>query len=351
MLLSVPELVEFDKSATILYWVLVFIVFSCYINTSYRDPGFVHAIKILSDQNPVHPTEQPSIEITSNHKSQASVGFVELSDPNFYISPSKCHQRYMSTEHDDTEKNIQGRAGSQAEKELEDENSGPLQIDMLGNKPIVDDIEEEDYSPQSPTDVSAVGENKFQKFEDVIITETRFCTVCTLEQPMRAKHCRDCDKCVALHDHHCPWLGICIGERNRRQFWAYLVVECGLIWWSGFWLFQSFEERTGLVEWMKVNWARIFASVFIAFFLFFVTCLLVFHTYLAITNQTTWENISWERISYLKKWPKSYGSPFSKGCLSNIYIYCCKPLPKTYTSWIMPARLPDKNPKKCCCIV
>lgn len=40
--------------------------------------------------------------------------------------------------------------------------------------------------------------------DSIIITETRFCTICNFEQPIRAKHCRDCDRCVALHDHHCP---------------------------------------------------------------------------------------------------------------------------------------------------
>mmetsp|Transcript_30267 Transcript_30267/g.29924 ORF Transcript_30267/g.29924 Transcript_30267/m.29924 type:complete len:198 (-) Transcript_30267:296-889(-) len=197
---------------------MVFLVFVCYINTSYRNPGFVHEIKIFSDSIPAHPTENVSIEISSSHRSQASMGFAKLKDSNYDTTPTKfSHQRYISTDHDDPESIIQGKAGSQVEKELEDENSGPMQIDVLGNKPIIDEIEEEEYSSRSPTSATP-GEQKIQKFDDVIVTETRFCTICTLEQPMRAKHCRDCGKCVALHDHHCPWLGICIGERNRRQF-------------------------------------------------------------------------------------------------------------------------------------
>lgn len=178
---------------------------------------------------PQHKTEQPSVEITSHHRSAGSSAFPDISDPNYFISPSKVyHQRCQSTENDEIEQ--QGKIGTQFDKELEDENSGPIQIDMLGNKPITDECEEEEYSERSPTASTPVSErNNYQKFEDVIVTETRYCTVCTLEQPVRAKHCRDCGKCVALHDHHCPWLGICIGERNRRQFWFYLFFECALL--------------------------------------------------------------------------------------------------------------------------
>lgn len=37
--------------------------------------------------------------------------------------------------------------------------------------------------------------------------EIRFCLLCHNEQPIRAKHCKVCGRCVAMYDHHCPWLG------------------------------------------------------------------------------------------------------------------------------------------------
>ena len=42
---------------------------------------------------------------------------------------------------------------------------------------------------------------------EVFFVEKRYCTVCNIEQPFRSKHCKDCDRCVAKYDHHCPWLG------------------------------------------------------------------------------------------------------------------------------------------------
>jgi palmitoyltransferase len=43
----------------------------------------------------------------------------------------------------------------------------------------------------------------------------------------------------------------------------------------------------------------------------FTFVLLVLHSYLAALNLSSWEYFSWNKITYLKIWPKKYGSPFS----------------------------------------
>ena len=58
----------------------------------------------------------------------------------------------------------------------------------------------------------------------------RWCTYCRLPQPYRTKHCRDCDKCVALFDHHCPWIGGCVGQNNRIYFFWYIFFQCIELW-------------------------------------------------------------------------------------------------------------------------
>ncbi|KAF3572041.1 hypothetical protein F2Q69_00061636 [Brassica cretica] len=43
------------------------------------------------------------------------------------------------------------------------------------------------------------------------------CGYCHVEQPPRAKHCHDCDRCVLQFDHHCVWLGTCVGQKNHSD--------------------------------------------------------------------------------------------------------------------------------------
>lgn len=49
------------------------------------------------------------------------------------------------------------------------------------------------------------------------------CPICNIYCPPRTLHCMDCDVCCEGFDHHCPFVGNCIGERNRTMFGGFLV--------------------------------------------------------------------------------------------------------------------------------
>lgn len=54
----------------------------------------------------------------------------------------------------------------------------------------------------------------------------KYCVECHIYRPLRAIHCRTCNHCVERYDHHCPWLGVCIGKYNYSHFLVFLVFLC-----------------------------------------------------------------------------------------------------------------------------
>ncbi len=52
----------------------------------------------------------------------------------------------------------------------------------------------------------------------------KYCQVCQLYTSPAAGHCEDCGICIEGLDHHCPWMGHCVGRNNMGAFLCFNCV-------------------------------------------------------------------------------------------------------------------------------
>jgi hypothetical protein len=54
--------------------------------------------------------------------------------------------------------------------------------------------------------------------ETEAVDRSSMCDICNILQldGMNIRHCFDCGVCIEGHDHHCPWMGKCIGKKNMK---------------------------------------------------------------------------------------------------------------------------------------
>ncbi|CAE8713996.1 unnamed protein product [Polarella glacialis] len=168
----------------------------------------------------------------------------------------------------------------------------------------------------------------------------RWCSTCRVYRPLRSKHCSYCDRCVFRFDHHCTWLGNCVGLGNYRSFLV-LILAAALFFghsaviafkvlWRVMYEVPGGLETSGLetAAWSQVLWKLFLSNGFqvlytayaTAMFVAFVV-LILYHAVIMACNLTTNEHV---RDYYLAR------NPFDVDCVDNYRQICCSPYGRNF---------------------
>ncbi|XP_035016729.2 palmitoyltransferase ZDHHC9 isoform X1 [Hippoglossus stenolepis] len=153
------------------------------------------------------------------------------------------------------------------------------------------------------------------------IVKLKYCYTCKIFRPPRASHCSICDNCVDRFDHHCPWVGNCVGKRNYRYFYLFTMsLSLLTIYIFTFDIVHVVMRSVdnGFLNTLKETPGTVLEVLVCFFTLWSVVGLTGFHTYLISLNQTTNEDIkgSWSGKNRVQ-------NPYSH---KNIFKNCCEVL-------------------------
>jgi palmitoyltransferase len=121
----------------------------------------------------------------------------------------------------------------------------------------------------------------------------KFCKISEL--PLRSNHCEKCERCIRKYDHHCKLIGGCIGENNHLVFVLFLFTQSLIFVLGIFALIKRLSVQQNFVKFLMFGYIAIIGFIVSVFGIYFI-----FHIYLLLTNQTTYEIFHKNQCPYLR---------------------------------------------------